>query len=224
VLARKVPAAPIAVGPVKAAWSGNDNLLGLQAALTLGAEARPEHDIVVAAACALDGPPRQSHFTIVERLADYQPGETFAVEGTAFREASLKTRPSRCTIELRRRPAPAIAPDKWLPVSRHCFENDTARDGGCEGLAPGPVTVRIDSEFRATLERGAHREGPFSVGPAQEQCEWGRIIASIVLAKDEGAVVIAPKDLPQAGLFVLLDAMKKGGLPVAVQTTESAAP
>jgi hypothetical protein len=223
-LQRKVPPAPVVVGAIEAVWRKSDPPLALQAALTIGADALSSSDVVVATACAFDGPPRQSHFTIVEGLSDYEPGDSFAVEGTAFHRSGLTSAPTRCTLQFRRRPAPAIALDKWLAVSSHCFEKDAVRDGGCDGLAPGPVTIRIDGELRAVLERGSHREGPFPLGPTPSQTEWAPIIASIALAKDEGAVVVTPKDMPQASLLALLDALKESKLPIALQIAEETAP
>jgi hypothetical protein len=224
-LPRKIPDVPLVAGPIRASWGGGPAPLGLAAALTLGKGAGPDHDVVVAAACAFEGaPPRQSHFTIVERLVDYEPGDSFAVEGTAFHGTPAEPKPARCTIELRRRPAPAIALDKWLGVSSHCFENGSVRDDACDGLAPGPATLRIDAALRATLERGSHREGPFAIGPDPTSKEWEPILASLKLSKDEGVNIIAPASMAQAGLMILLDALKAQKLPASLQVNKAPEP
>jgi hypothetical protein len=96
-----------------------------------------------------------------------------------------------------------------------CFEGGAVRDGACEGLAPGAVTVRVDASRQATLERGAHREGPLSLGGGAV-VDWAGVIRSISASRDEAVILAAPRSMEQAAVVALVQELAAAQLPVAL--------
>jgi hypothetical protein len=196
---------------VRLAWSGG---LSLAAAVTLGATVISESDLGARAACEFEGgPPRQSAFNIVVPLRDLGPGETTLLQGTAF--GADAARPKRCTVVVRRRPLPVVDASKHVALETVCFEGDAVRDGACEGLAPGAVTVRIDASRKATLERGAHREGPLEIG-GEGRVDWTPVVRSVAAARDEAVILAAPRSMEHSAVVSLVQELAAAQLPVAL--------
>lgn len=211
-LPREVPSGKVGAGPVRAAWqSDGARGLGLQARVTVG-EGASGGDVVAAAACIGDGAPVQSRFSAIEVLDDYLPGESFVLEGTAYDRDAFASPPSRCTITLRHRDGARVT----SPIASFCLADGGVEDGACEGLAPGPAIVRIDGET-ATIERGAHREGPIALGPAPSTEAFETVVASIARTHDEGLVFVAPPELASNRAVALVDAAERAGLEIAMR-------
>ncbi|MBC8073780.1 MAG: hypothetical protein IAG13_36010 [Deltaproteobacteria bacterium] len=173
-------------------------------------------DIVAAAACIGDGAPRQAHLSIIEGLEDLVPGDSIAVVGNGFTAQDFPARPDRCTVEIRYRTFADDGRKAVADSTSFCFAGTEVTEGACEGLAPGPAIVRIAGE-QATIERGAHLEGPFDLGATPSTAAWQAIAASIAATHDEGLVVVAPAQLEASRATALADAAKATRLDVAIQ-------
>ncbi len=213
-LPRAIPDGPLAIGPVRAEWHPSDAStsggLSFAARVTVG-DAAEQGDLTAAAACVGDGTPLQSRSTLRVGLRDYRPGESLAITGTAFRGDDFATPPGRCTVELRQRD---LDGGRIVPVARACLDDGRVTEGACEGLVPGPATVRFQGRS-ATIERGAHREGPLRIDDAGV---WDRIVASVTAARDEGIVIVAPPDLAHAEAVALVETAEAAHLAVAIST------
>ena len=197
---------------VKLEWGASG--LSLAAAIPLGATVVSESDLTARAACEFEsGPPKQSAFSAVVPLREFAPGETTLLQGSAFDRQSKP--PTRCTVVVRRRTVPAIDPSKHVALATVCFEGGAVRDGACEGLAPGAVTVRVDASRQATLERGAHREGQLSLGGGAV-VDWAGVIRSISASRDEAVILAAPRSMEQAAVVALVQELAAAQLPVAL--------
>lgn len=209
---RTVPSGKVVAGPIRAAWQRDGaRVLGMQARITVGENASAG-DVVAAAACIGDGAPVQSRFSAIEVLHDYAAGESFVLEGTAYDRDAFASPPSRCTIELRHRDGARVA----SPIASFCLAGDVVSDGACEGLAPGPAIVRVTGQ-EATIERGAHREGPIALGPAPSAEAWEAIVGSIRGTHDEGLVFVAPRELAANRALALVDAAERAGVAIAMR-------
>lgn len=218
VLPRAIPEGPLAIGPVRAQWHTGDASsaggLAFAARVAVGHSADPADpgDLTAAAACEGDGAPLQSRSTLLVGLRDYLPGEHIAIAGTAFDADDFATPPSRCTIEIRHRDRSALDGGRFLPAASACLQGGTVTEGACEGLAPGPATVRLEGRT-ATIWRGAHREGPFAIDDAGI---GQRIVHSLKATRDEGILIVAPPGFPQAEVAALVDAATAADLAVAL--------
>jgi hypothetical protein len=214
-LPRAVPAGTIAIDSIRAQWHPGDASspggLAFAARITVG-HAAGAGDLTAAAACEGDGAPLQSRSTLLAGLRDYVPGERFAIAGTAFDADDFATPPSRCTVEIRHRDRSPLDGGRFLPAASACLQGGTVTEGACEGLAPGPATVRLEGRT-ATIERGAHREGPFALDDAGV---GDRVVHSLKATRDEGIVVVAPPGFPQAEVTALVDAATAAHLAVAL--------
>lgn len=214
-LGRRPAANAFALTQAHAGWSETNegHALGLAVAITAGADKDPDAMLIARTACATDGPPRQSVFWILENLGHLEPGETVYSDGLAFTRAGLTEPLERCTIEVGTRFPDASRPVQ--PIASRCFERGQLTEGGCAGLAPGPVTIRVDVDGQATLVRGAHVEGPFALGTAPSPEAVAPIIASIELADDDGAIVSAASATPQATVVPLIEALRAANIEIA---------
>lgn len=214
-LPRAIPDGPLAIGPVRAQWHAGDASarggLAFAARVTVG-DGVAEGDLTAAAACIGEGAPMQSRSTLLAGLRDYVAGESFAIAGTAFEDDDFATTPQRCTLEIRHRDRSPLDGGRFVPAASACLEDGRVTEGACEGLAPGPATVRIEGRA-ATIERGAHREGPFAI---DEAGTWDRVVRSITATRDEGIVIVAPPTLAHAEALALVHNAEAAHLAVAL--------
>jgi hypothetical protein len=189
--------------------------LALAVAITAGADREPDAMLIARAACTTDGPPRQSPFSILENVGHLEPGETVFADGIAFSRDGLPAPSARCTIELGARASDGSTPAQ--PFASRCFERGQLTEGACEGLVPGPVTIRVDVAGQATLVRGAHVEGPFELGTAPSPEAVAPILASIEQANDDRAIVSAASATAQTTVLPLLEALRAASIEVAIE-------
>lgn len=216
VLPRKIASSALSTVAVAAVWNeptGKGPALAINAALGVGEGSMPQHLAARAACSDGKGPPQQSQLVVHQVKLDYDAGDTFVIRGEGFQKASKLASP-RCTIQLR---AGASGKDTWDTLSMHCLENGKVRDGACDGIVPGPVTVRMDAELRVFLDRGGHTEGPLTLGPDPQKEAWAPVMASIAETHDEGVVLALPPTLAAASVVALVDALKGLEQKVAIK-------
>jgi hypothetical protein len=217
---RAPASAPIAVAHAETGWSdapgGSGRVLAFRGAFTAGAET--DSQIFAVAACDRgDRPPKTETFSMMARTASLEPGETLFADGVAFLQHPLERDARRCTVVIRTRPN--AEPARGTAIASSCLEGGAVREGACDGLAPGAVEMRIAAAgggFEATLVRGSHREGPFTLGPTAAPAELAPIVASIEEANDEAVVIVAPADFPAAAMFAITEAFAAADLPLAL--------